>query len=85
MLRKHIVIFITTIMLIAGITTGCDMFSGKSNAQKSLDKLKAKLVKEEKEKAAEEEKNTVSNEVKPQEQEPEQEPDPETEQEPEKK
>jgi len=71
MFRKHIVMLITTIMLIAGITSGCDMFSGKSNAQKSLEKLKTKLVKEEKEKEAKAEENTVSNEVKPMENEDE--------------
>ena len=37
----------TTILLISGITSGCDMFSGKSNAQKSLEKLKTKLIKKE--------------------------------------
>lgn len=50
MLTKKILILITTTLLICGITSGCDMFSGKSNAQKSLDKLQAKLIKEEKQK-----------------------------------
>jgi|GEM_PF-2425339 len=50
MLTKHIIMLITTILLISGITSGCDMFGGKSNAQKSLEKLKTKLIKEEKQK-----------------------------------
>lgn len=48
MLTKQIIMLFTTIMLIGVATSGCDMFGGKSNAQKSLDKLQAKLIKEEK-------------------------------------
>ena len=71
MLTKKILILITTTLLICGITTGCDMFSGKSNAQKSLEKLKTKLIKEEKAKEEKAEKNMYVNEADSEEKEPE--------------
>lgn len=55
MFTKHIVMLITAALMIGSIAS-CDFFSGKSNAEKSLDKLQAKLVeaKEEKKEVAKE-------------------------------
>lgn len=61
MRTKNIIILITATLLIVGITSGCDLFSGKSNAQKSLDKLQAKLIEEERLKEKEAAKAARSN------------------------
>jgi peptidoglycan hydrolase CwlO-like protein len=55
MLKKNTIMFITAVLLFGSIA-GCDWFSGKSNATKSLEKLQAELVeaKEEKKEAAKE-------------------------------
>jgi peptidoglycan hydrolase CwlO-like protein len=55
MFKKNTIMFITAILLFGSIA-GCDWFSGKSNATKSLEKLQAELVeaKEEKKEAAKE-------------------------------
>jgi len=43
MIKKQTIMLITAVLMIGGIT-GCDWFSGKSDAEKSLDKLQAELV-----------------------------------------
>jgi hypothetical protein len=55
MFTKHAIMLVAAVLLFSSIA-GCDFFSGKSNAEKSLDKLQAKLVeaKEEKKEAAKE-------------------------------
>ncbi len=60
MFKKHIIMLVATALIIGGFVTGCDFFSGKSNATKSLDKLQAELVeaKEKKAEAAEEKANS---------------------------
>lgn len=50
MFTKHIILLITAVLLFCSIA-GCDWFSGKSNAEKSLDELQTELV-EAKEKQA---------------------------------
>jgi len=59
MFKKHAIMLITAVLLFGSIA-GCDFFSGKSNATKSLDKLQAELVeaKEKKDEAAEAKANS---------------------------
>ncbi|HSW59903.1 MAG TPA: hypothetical protein VLJ60_03845 [bacterium] len=60
MFKKHTIMLIAAVLLTGSVLTGCDFFSGKSNATKSLDKLQAELVeaKEKKDEAAEAKANS---------------------------
>jgi predicted nucleotide-binding protein (sugar kinase/HSP70/actin superfamily) len=50
MFKKHIIMLITTAFIIGSFATGCNLFNGESNLEKSLDKLDTELIKKEKEK-----------------------------------
>ena len=61
MFKKHIIMLITTAFIIGGFATGCNLFNGESNIEKSLDKLETKLIKKEERKDRKAKKTAHSN------------------------